>query len=524
MKKIFKLLCIIFLIIIFRYIIIFIDNIKVIKNVSAIDNNININDMEDKIDWSKIEKYYINLNGDSLNIYNEGIYIISGRINNGSINIDTSDNIKLVFNNVYINNDNGSTIRIENVNNIILEMEEGSDNTLINSSEYEGCIYVKDNLILQGNGILRINSKYYDGIVVNDNLKIENGTYIINSNGDGIRGKDSVYIVDGEFNINSGADGIKSTNRNALKGYINIDNGNFNINSVGDGIESATKLIINNGTFNIKTSNGSEISQTEKERYYNGRLNRDESSSKGLKARSNIIIMNGNISIDSKGDAIHSNNHIGIVDGIFNIKTNDDAFHADKDLIVDGGNIDVSMAFEGIEATNVTINNGKLNIIVSDDGINTSGNRDLFNTKYLLYGYGSITINDGDIYICSFGDGIDSNGSIVINGGKIHIDGPTDIGNGAFDYEMFFYVNGGEYIGVSSIGGAMNAVEDSKQDSILIKLPKICTGKLSLKDQEGNIITEYTPRKEYQSLVISNDKIDKNKQYTVYVNDEKVYG
>ena len=498
MKKRLLIFGFIFLII-FVYLFIFINNNKVIFNVSSIDSNIYLDNMD--VDWDSLDVFDISLNDNVLNINSEGIYIISGKSNNGGIVVNSYGNVKLILDNIDINNDNDAVIMIENAKNIIIELVDGSDNVLVcngrnDTSKYDGCIYSKDDLILLGNGILRVNSNYLDGIGVKDNLNIESGTYIINSNGDGIHCKDSVNIVDG----------------------------NFNINSVEDGIYADAKLIINNGVFNIKTSDGSGINETEKDRYYNGRMNDDVISAKAIKSRNNLIIFNGDFLIDSKGDSIHSNGSVGIVDGVFNIKSGDDAIHADKDIVIDGGKINIIKAFEGIEASNVTINNGDFNIVVSDDGINTSGNRDLFKIKNLLLGYGSIIINDGNFYINSFGDGFDSNGSIVVNGGSIYIDGPIEIGNGAFDYELFFGINGGEFIGVSSFCGYMNVSEDSKNDYVLINLPKIYEGKITLKDEDNNTIIEYNPSKEYQSVVVSNDKIDKNKIYSVYVDGNKVYG
>ena len=43
-------------------------------------------------------------------------------------------------------------------------------------------------------------------------------------------------------------------------------------------------------------------------------------------------------------------------------------------------------------------------------------------------------------------DGLDSNGSIKMSGGVVHVDGPTNNGNGALDYDNNFNVTGGSLI------------------------------------------------------------------------------
>ena len=66
---------------------------------------------------------------------------------------------------------------------------------------------------------------------------------------------------------------------------------------------------------------------------------------------------------------------------------------------------------EGIEAQRLLfINGGILNIAAQDDGINISGK------NFCIINGGKILINSG---LGKEGDGIDSNGSILINGGEI---------------------------------------------------------------------------------------------------------
>ena len=54
-----------------------------------------------------------------------------------------------------------------------------------------------------------------------------------------------------------------------------------------------------------------------------------------------------------------------------------------------------------------------------------------------------IEINGGNIYINADGDGLDSNGRLIINGGEIYVDGPENNGNGALDCGINATINGG---------------------------------------------------------------------------------
>ena len=112
-------------------------------------------------------------------------------------------------------------------------------------------------------------------IVCKNDIKIFNGTLIVNAVDDGIRGKDSVTIgdttkSDGTAADNSGinitvktqgGDGIKSTATDTATdkayGVVTINGGNININSYADGISAEQEFIMNDGNVNIYTYQGS---------------------------------------------------------------------------------------------------------------------------------------------------------------------------------------------------------------------------------------------------------------------------
>lgn len=388
------------------------------------DNTFTVIDEDSDIDWSKLDSNVINLNNESVTITEDGVYTLSGKITNGSVTVNTDGNVKLILNDVIITNNSGPAIIIENAKNAIIELADGTVNTINDGSsytnqEYDGCLYSKDDLILQGNGKLVVNANYMDGIVSNDDLKIVSGTYEITANDDAIRGKDSVYIVDGTFNIKALGDGIKSTNdTDSDKGNIKIDNGTFKIASVNDGIQAEQKLVIENGEYTITTSSTNS-----------------SDSAKGIKAGNNIVIYNGTFNINAIDDGIHSNGNIVINGGTYTINSKDDGVHADGMIEIVSGTFTITAA-EGIEATYIKINDGDINISASDDGINAGNKSNDYKVTVEING-GNITIKMGQ----GDTDGIDSNGNIYINGGTVNITGQS-----AFDYDGEAKYNGGTII------------------------------------------------------------------------------
>lgn len=364
---------------------------------------------------------------ESYKITEAGVYTLSGEINE-TVYIDSDGVVKLLLDNVTITTTDGPCIYVANAKDVVIELKDGTTNTLTDSSTYNftdteanAVIYSKDDLYFEGNGKLIINANYEEAIVSKDDLVFNSGVYEINAKDDAIKGKDSVVIYNGEFTIKASGDGIKSTNdTDTSKGYIVIENGTFNITSGNDAMDAFTNLVIKGGTFNITTT---------------GNTNSDSDSYKGLKAGVTVEIDEGTFTINTKDDSIHSDGNVLINGGTMTITSNDDGVHADGLVNITDGNIKIT-AHEGIEGTYVKIDGGTINISASDDGINAGNKSSAYSTVIEING-GNITIviGSGDT------DGVDSNGDIIINGGTINVTGQS-----TFDYDGTGVINGGTVI------------------------------------------------------------------------------
>ncbi|MGN1311680.1 MAG: carbohydrate-binding domain-containing protein [Bacilli bacterium] len=542
-KKKMIILIVFIVILVFCLILLLLNNRNDVNESKDINMDIDADNGDEKIDWSMYSTYDITLN-ESITITKEGIYNLSGTINDGNITIDSSGNVKLILNNVNIKSSDGPTIYVKNAENVLVYLEKDSINTLEDSDIYsstyndiDGTLFSKSDLIFDGTGTLIIKSNYQDAIVSKDDLKIKNGNFIINSIDDGIRGKDSVYILNGIFDITSGGDGIKSTNdTDSDKGFILVENGTFEINSTLDGISAETKILIKNGTFTITSGGGSINVSTNDDWGMWGRetnksslTNINSNSAKGIKCKDNLIIENGTFVFDTSDDAIHSNNYIGIIDGDINISSGDDGIHADKKIIIDDGNINIVKSYEGIESSEITINNGNISIVSTDDGINVAGGNDSSATdrkganNYNLSSNNILTINGGIIHVDSVGDGIDVNGSGYVNGGNIIVEGPENNNNGGLDYDGLFEVNKGILIVSGSSGMAQSISSGSKQYNIMIYFSQNITAAdtVTIVDENSNEILNYTSSKNYSALVFSSDKLINNNKYTIKINNEE---
>ena len=322
---------------------------KYLNKVSSDEKGNNTNNNEVINNTNGVE---LNLT-DSYTITEGGSYILSGTIKNGLITINTTDDVILTLNGITITNNSGPCIYVENAKNVVIKLNEGTTNTLTDGSNYsnpdiDSCIYSKDDLTIEGTGILVVNANYKDGITSSDDLTIKSGTISVKASDDAIKGKDSVTIEGGNITIDSQGDAIKSTNEeDKAKGIITVNDGTITIKCVKDGFDSVNKVIINGGTIKI------------------------DSQDDGIHADGYIEINKGDITI-SASEGLEAT-YIKLNDGNVNISASDDGINcsnksSDYKVLCEfnGGNITIKMDqgdTDGIDSNgDIVVNGGTINV------------------------------------------------------------------------------------------------------------------------------------------------------------------
>ena len=423
-------------------------------------------------------KTAINLEGDSITIEGDGVtvngniatitaggaYSISGTLNDGQIVVDTQDEgtVYLILNGVNITYATSAPIYVSNAEKTVLTLAPGTENVVTDGVSYtfaeaetdepNAAIFSKDALTINGTGSLTVNANYHNGITSKDDLKITGGIITVNAVNDGLKGRDSLAVLDGIITVNAGGNGLQSNNdEDVEKGFVSIDGGIFNIKAVLDGIQAETMLKVSGGNITIVSGGGSS--------------NISGDSAKGLKAGVDITIAGGTINIDAADDAVHSNSSLTINGGDIVVASADDAVHSENTLVINSGNLTITRSYEGLESDIIVINDGTIQLVSSDDGINVtsgdiSGGESAAPGKYF-------EINGGYLVLDAGGDGLDSNGTGTLNGGIVIVNGPTEDRNGALDVNGTLEINGGFLIAVGSAGMAQTAGTTSTQYSVL---------------------------------------------------------
>lgn len=503
------------------------------------DTQIADHEDEDDYTWDD-DVVTVTLNGDSVaidgsgatadgsvvTISSAGTYQFSGELNDGMVKVDTEDedNVTLILDDVDITCSYQAPIQVLSAEKTVIVLAEGSENYITDGSSYtfddpeedepNAALFSKDDLTLYGDGNLTVTASYNDGIAGKDGLIVRcGGTITIDAVDDGIRGKDYLVVNDGDLIIIAGGDGLKSDNdEDEGAGYIKIADGTFDITAGADGIQAASDVAIEEGTFYLTTGGGSDDT-----------ISDSDSSAKGIKASASIEITGGDFTISSADDCIHSNDTIEIDDGSFLLSSGDDAVHADSEIEIDGGEMEITRCYEGIESVLITINDGDFIIVSSDDGLNVAGGNDDSGNNgpgqddFNGSAGDALYINGGFFAITSAGDGIDVNGLIEMTGGTVLVHGPTSNGNGAIDYDDYFYISGGFLAAAGSSGMAVGPSTSSSQSSALLKFStREAETLIHIESQSGESMLTFAPSKAYQSLAFSSPDLTSGATYNVY--------
>ncbi|MCM1149376.1 MAG: carbohydrate-binding domain-containing protein [Butyricicoccus sp.] len=241
----------------------------------------------------------------------------------------------------------------------------------------------------------------------------------------------------------------------------------------------------------------------------------------GIVCNDDLVITGGNISITAAGDGLHANDSARITGAELTINAGDDGITVSNDeetgyVYIASGSISIPSCYEGIEAVDITIAGGTLDIVPTDDGINANGR-----------GAGSvIRISGGEISIINEtgrdADGLDSNGDIFISGGKLLISVSSSGGNCAIDYGSenggVCEISGGTVVAAGSSTMAEGFDSASGQCFIMRSTPTAPAGTaLSLRNQAGKeLVSEAIPCS-FSSVVISTPELEMGETCTLSI-------
>ena len=200
----------------------------------------------------------------------------------------------------------------------------------------------------------------------------------------------------------------------------------------------------------------------------------------------------------------------------------DAAFYSKMSMNVSGGTkgsgkLWIEAENEGLDSElHLTINGGNITIRSGNDGINTNAD-----------GVSVTTVNGGTLDILvtgetGEGDGIDSNGWLVINGGTVTAAACATSADAGIDSDMGIHINGGTVI---ASGHMLDRIQDGGQTYSVFQFAQEQEGgtPLIMKTDGGKAILSHCPGNDYSILVFSSPEL-KEGTYTLWSGETQLAG
>jgi hypothetical protein len=416
----------------------------------------------------------MNISDDTKGISCDSTLVISGGVIDINVNGDQSKGIKCDT----LLTLSGGIITIHNSGDAVL-VPTGS------GSEPSFCSAIKSDgdVLINGAEITMVSSgKAGRGISADGNITMASGSLHITATGNGATYTNSSGVADAYVSNCLNADS-----------RITLEGGSVTTSSSGSGGKgfNANKTIRIGTSFAAPTV---QITTTGARILVSGSGgNANYAEAKAVKCDSAVIINSGNITIASADDGIKSESAITINDGTLTILNSK----------------------EGLEAPYITFNGGNVHVAASDDCINatfgTGGEQDDGSLLKITGGY--------LVASTSGGDGLDSNGDILITGGTTIVHGPPQSPEVGMDFNGTCDMNGG-FLVISGTNSNMTQAPNSSSDQYCLKIKSSqslsATTLFHIQNASGGDVLTFQPSRAYYSIIFSSDALVNGASYSIY--------
>ena len=449
-----------------------------------------------------------------ITITKAGNYRLSGTYS-GQVKVEAADSdmVRLILDNATITNSTGAAINVVEADEVVIYTASGSTNTVSDGSSYsdtasgspDAAIYSKSDLTLAGEGTLKVEGNYEEGIHTTDGLVIASGTLEVTAANTGIKGKDYVDILDGTVTVTATKDGIKATNdTDGNRGWVRLSGGTVNISAGDDGFKAERVLEISGGTLNITQSN------------------------EGIEAQY-INILDGTVNVTSSDDGINASYSTSSSSSTESTsssttQTSQTAQSNQTAQNTQNGQSAQGNAAQGGQGGQPPAGgqapSGNMGQPPAGGGGGMGGGGGTFEVVDA-----TINIAGGTVTVNANGDGIDSNGTATLSGGTLVVNGPFTGGNTSLDTNGDLLLNGTTVVAGNS--GDMFEAPASSSTSGYVKLTNLSNVSsgttIQVADSSGKVMANYKVTNSNTALIlVSSANITKGQSYTVYTTTDSV--
>lgn len=541
-------------------------------------------DVKAKIENTWLPETYTEVADSELTITAAGDYYFKGEYTSITLKVAEAGEVHLFFDSAtFIGAKKAIEAKSSDLTTTLtITLIEGTENAI---SSTKNSIDVLSDVVINGKGTLAITSAEKSAIKTEKTAYVSNSTLKLEAQADedghGISAE-SFYGFDATINIlDAGKDGIHcEIDDVGLTKYVNsagfayLSNVDFTYVGQGDGIqadsfayieggnydvsneahfvaygseEAATEGITDSDDFKYKLNNDGTYSKVDSEQRGRSGTYAMLNSVKGIKVGLidqeetvdsittetdveseyyDLTIKDATIVLDTQDDGLHVNGgSIHLDDATITASSLDQPICADGPVTIDDSKIDIKTSYEGIQGSSIHINGSKtdIDIVSSDDGMNASSDYATVDTDFYAL---KMIVNGGTLNVNAGGDGLDSNGSLIFNGGNSYVQGSPNGGDSPLDSaesnensrDHGIYVNGGNLVAIGSNGMLESPQTSSSQYSIVYSSCSISSSDVLTVLDGTETLLSLTAGKSASAMILSSPKFEKGKSYTIQSN------
>lgn len=420
-----------------------------------------------------------------LTITRGGTYVLSGSLTGRIVVSATKDDkIQLVLNALSVTSGDGPALWVTQADKTFVTLESGTQNTLTDGSAYsseicddegepDACIFSKDDLTINGAGALTVNGGYKHGIVTKNDLVLVDAQLAVNAAGDGLKGTDAVYVSG-----NAGVSVTASSDAVQTKGVFVLESGKMTLTAGDDGIQADENLTVRGGTVNILES------------------------CEGMESLM-LCVTGGDVSIVASDDGMNATAASTDTTG---------ASAEAEDAAAATGLATPALASEPVEQPNEKAQPNAAGAPQPGQGGawnpgETGGDGRVADEaeKFAFVEGALIAVTGGTVNLQAGGDGLDSNGDLLITGGTVYVSCLDGTADSALDYNGGAAVTGGVVMAAGSAGMAATFGVSSTQAVLTVTAESALSGgvQVRLTNASGETLASFTPVNDWQNIVIS---------------------
>lgn len=417
------------------------------EDTTGVDtSNIEISDFSTLASDTSADGISVSGSDELYEIKTAGVYVLSGEFKAGVVvSVDDKESVRLVLNGATIENSDG--IALSNTNKkstLTITLKDGTNNTIVNSGDGENAIHVKGTLNINGSGNLSVTSNSKSAIKVSKGFAMIDANVTLSAQNHGLSAR-FVEIHNSTLNITSASkDGVNAecdddtTAFTYDEGYVILKDVNYTCSVDGDGIQADTFCKIDGGNIDITTNGnfvkfGSDSAQeldlkSDDFRYVyeKGDYRKVASDDRYVKSQAYALAQSckgikvGEIKYDDEttGEevAVTDGGYLIVIGGENKITINsaDDAIHTNSgDVLIENGDIEIKTYDDGITSDGLTeVRGGSISVLKSYEGIEGG---------CVKISGGNITLISGDDGINAASDDVSVKEYIEISGGTIKV-------------------------------------------------------------------------------------------------------